>query len=459
MQHAIDLTRLGSGGSRMARAVQSCVHCGFCLPVCPTYQLLGQEMDSPRGRIYLMKGVLEGVVGADAVAAHIDRCLGCLACVSACPSDVRYDELVTLFRERLESGRHRSAAERLLRRSLMAVLSYPGRFRIAARLGCLVRAATAILPARLRAMVELLPDRLPEGRPLPAVFPATGRRRARVALLAGCVQQVLAPEINEAALRVLSYNGVEVWVPPGQGCCGALAMHTGLGEFARRLARRNLKALPADDVDAIVTTAAGCGSAMKEYPLLFEGRPEEAKARAFAAKVRDVSEFLDELGPLPPGALPGEVLQAGRGFEATGDGSTTAAGAVAAQGGSPRPVRVAYHDACHLAHAQRVRSAPRRLLARIPNVELVELPDGETCCGSAGTYNLEQPELARRLQQRKVEAVRATGAPVVATGNIGCMVQIASGLARAGAPVQVVHTVQLLDVAYRHAGDGGAPQA
>ena len=425
MKHAIDVERLSSGGSHMARAVQACVHCGFCLPVCPTYQLLGQEMDSPRGRIYLMKGVLEGALEPDAIAAHIDRCLGCLACVSACPSNVRYDQLVTLFRQHLESRRHRSTAERLLRRSLMAVLPYPARFRVAARLGRLARAVAAMLPARLRAMVELLPDRLPAARFLPAVFPATGRRRARVALLAGCVQQVLAPAINEAALRVLSYNGVEVWVPAGQGCCGALAMHTGFGEFARHLARRNLSAFSPDDVDAIITTAAGCGSAMKEYPLLFEGRPEQAAAAAFAAKVRDFSEFLEELGPLPPGPVEWEA---------------------------PGPLRVAYHDACHLAHGQGIRAAPRRLLGRIPNVELVELPDGETCCGSAGTYNLEQPELARQLQQRKVEAIRATGAAVVATGNIGCMVQIESGLLRNGLRLSVVHTAQLLDRAYRRAG-------
>ena len=491
VQHGIDVTGLGPGGSRMAGAIQACVHCGFCLPVCPTYQLLGQEMDSPRGRIYLMKGVLEGELAPDAVAAHIDRCLGCLACVSACPSNVRYDELVMLFRQRLESRRRRALAERLLRRGLMAVLPCPGRFRVAARVGQLARAFSPGLPARLRGLVELLPDRLPEARALPAVFPATGRRRARVALLAGCVQQVLAPAINEAALRVLSYHGVEVWIPAGQGCCGALAMHTGLAEFARRLARRNLAAFSPDEVDAIVTTAAGCGSAMKEYPLLFEGRPEQARARALAAKVRDVSEFLEELGPLPPGPLPTATLQTGPlptdllqtsppptgplqtdGAEFGRQPQPAVEPADAGLGcrwpagpdiglpdqpvGVGRPVRVAYHDACHLAHAQGVRAAPRRLLARIPNVELVEIPDGGLCCGSAGTYNLEQPELARQLQQRKVEAVQATGAPVVATGNIGCMVQIAAGLARVGAPVRVVHTVQLLDLAYQQAGAGEA---
>ena len=429
MQHTIDAGRLGEGGRLMLEAIEACVHCGFCLPVCPTYQLLGEEMDSPRGRIYLMKGVLEGTLAADDVATHLDRCLGCLACLSACPSHVRYDHLVTLFRERLERSRSRRAVDRLLRRGMLAVLPYPGRLRRAARLGQGLRGLAGLLPGRLRAALELLPPALPESRPLPAVFPATGRRRARVALLSGCVQQVLAPQINEAALRVLSYNGVEVLVPAGQGCCGALAMHTGEAEQARALARRNLAAFAAAEVDAIITTAAGCGSAMKEYPLLFHGQPEHQAAEAFAARVRDFSEFLEELQPLEPGPV--------------------------------APKRVAYHDACHLAHAQGIRQAPRQLLRRIPNLELVELADGETCCGSAGTYNLEQPELARQLGLRKAQAVQGTGAQAVVTGNIGCMVQIEASLRRAGSSVAVLHIAQVLDEAYRRAvdGDGRPPEA
>lgn len=422
MQHRIPVEKLGPAGARMAAAVQACVHCGFCLATCPTYLVLGEEMDSPRGRIYLMKGVLEGHLDPDgAVAGHIDRCLGCLACVTACPSGVRYDELLTGFREHLEARRRaRPLADRLFRRALALVLPYPRRFRLAALAGQLARPLRRWLPTRLRSPIDLLPETLPSPAPLDAeVYPARGRRRARVALLVGCVQSVLAPSINHAAVRVLTRNGVEVVVPPEQGCCGALAMHTGLAAQARALARRNLTAfLREDDVDAILTTAAGCGSAMKEYPLLFLGRPEEPLARRFAARVRDVSEFLDALGPVSPGPL-------------------------------EAPLRLAYHDACHLAHAQGVRAAPRRLLGQIPNIELLELPEPEICCGSAGTYNLEHPDVAQALQQRKVDAVLSTSAEAVATGNIGCMLQIRAGLVRRGAPLPVWHTVEVLDQAYR----------
>ena len=419
----------------MARAIQACVHCGFCLPACPTYQLLGQEMDSPRGRIYLMKGVLEGALRPEEVALHVDRCLGCLACVSACPSDVRYDQLLTLFRQHPLAGGRSPAGRRWLRRALLAVLPYPSRFRWAAALGRWARGLGLPWPGQLRAMLGLLPDRLPAGRTLPAVFPAVGARRARVALLAGCVQQVLAPGIAEATLRVLSYHGVEVWVPPGQGCCGALAMHTGEGALARRLAARNLAAFDLSAVDAVVSTAAGCGSAMREYPLLFSGGSQQRQAAQMAERVRDVSQFLVELGAMEPGPLPGESLGL------AGD----------------RPLRVAYHEACHLAHGLGVRQAPRQLLSAIPNVELVEIPDGGLCCGSAGTYNLEQPHLAGELQRRKVEAILASGAHLVATGNIGCMVQIARGLERAGSRLPVLHTVELLDLAYRQPSP--APEA
>lgn len=420
MQHRIAADRLGPGGERMAAAVQACVHCGFCLAACPTYAVLGQEMDSPRGRIYLMKGILEGELSADGAAAqHLDRCLGCFACVTACPSGVRYDELVTLFRQHVEPRRNdRSPGRRALRRGLMAILPHPGRFRAAARAGSLARRVRRLVPQGARALLDLLPDRLPPADHLDGVFPAEGRRRARVALLAGCVGQVLSPSINRACIRVLNKSGVEVVVPRGQGCCGALAMHVGLGDEARRLARRNLAVFLRDSVDAVLTTAAGCGSAMKEYPLLFAGLGDEGRARELSAKVRDVSEFLDQLGIPAPGPL-------------------------------PRRLRVAYHDACHLAHAQGIRLAPRRLLSQIPNVELVEIPDGDTCCGSAGTYNLEHPDVARTLQERKVEAILSTGAEVVAAGNIGCLVQMRAGLARRASPVSVLHTMELLALAYR----------
>ncbi|HEY8425024.1 MAG TPA: glycolate oxidase subunit GlcF [Limnochordales bacterium] len=425
MQHRIQVERLGPAGAPMAEAVQACVHCGFCLATCPTYRVLGREVDSPRGRIYLMKGVLEGRLEPEpAVVEPIDRCLGCLACVTACPSGVRYDQLLVGFREHLEARRPaRRPYARLLRRMLATLMPYPRRFRLAARLGALARPVMERLPEPLAAPVRLLPSQLPSPAPLAPRYPARGRQRSRVALLAGCVQQVLAPAINRAAIDVLTLHGAEVLVPPEQGCCGALAMHTGMAEQARALARRNLAVLLREGVDAVITTAAGCGSAIKEYPLLFRGRPEETAARRLAERVRDVSEWLDEIGPLPPGPL-------------------------------PRPWRLAYHDACHLAHAQGIREAPRRLLGQIPGVELVEVPDAEICCGSAGTYNVEHPQLARELGRRKAEAILSTGAEAVVTGNVGCMVQISTALRERGHPLPVHHTVEVLARAY--AGQGPA---
>ncbi|QIA27305.1 4Fe-4S dicluster domain-containing protein [Thermaerobacter sp. PB12/4term] len=457
MQHQIPVEQLGPAGPAMAAAVDACVHCGFCLSACPTYLVLGEEMDSPRGRIYLMKEALEGHLPlAGSVSEHVDRCLGCLACVSACPSGVQYGQLLTPFRALREEQAPRPWIQRRLRQALLATLTHPRRFRRAVALATAARPLLAAwlegrarpgkqaegeapaapggepgepdggrpaspggvgLARRLAALLALTPPRVPPPDPLPPVIPARGPRRARVALLAGCVQQVLAPEINRATAQVLAANGVEVVVPAAQGCCGALAMHAGELERARRLAAVNLRAFPAD-VDAVVVNAAGCGSAMKEYGHLFAGHPEEEAARRLAARVRDVAEFLDELGPREPGPLP------------------------AAR-------RVAYHDACHLAHGQGIRTAPRRLLAAIPNLELVELDEPDLCCGSAGTYNLEHPEVARALQERKVASIRRSGAAAVATGNIGCLVQLRQGLERAGLPVPVVHTVQLLAEAYQ----------
>ncbi len=414
MQHVIPVDRYGAVGLKMARAVEACVHCGFCLPACPTYRVLGEEMDSPRGRIFLMKEALEGRLATSEVLPFIDRCLGCLGCETACPSGVRYGELLVPFRELSETRRPR--ADRLLQRLLLTLLLYPNRFRLVARIGILVRPLRRFLPGRPRAMLALLPNRLTRTRPLPPVVPAQGKRRARVALLAGCVQQVLEPGINHATVRVLSRNGVEVVVPRGQECCGALPLHAGFGPLARRLARRNLHTFPRD-VDAVVTTAAGCGSGMREYGLLFAGRPEAEQAEAFAARVQDVSTFLDGLGLIPPPPL-------------------------------PRPVRVAYHDACHLLHAQGVRDAPRRLLRSVGNLELVEPEDGEICCGSAGLYNLEHPEIAEDLGRRKAHSLLRTRAEVVVTGNVGCMVQIRTHLRALRSFVPVLHTFELLDRAY-----------
>lgn len=417
MQHQIPIEELGPQGPAMAHAVETCVHCGFCLAACPTYQILGEEMDSPRGRIVLMKDVLEGSLALKEALPFIDLCLGCLACVPACPSGVPYGELLMPFRARAEDLRRRSLSDRLVRFTVHRTLPYPGRFRLAATTGRLTRPLLSLLPGDFRAMIDLVPGALPSGRALPDHYPAEGTRRARVALLAGCVQQVLAPEINWATLRVLAANGVEVVIPEAQGCCGALAMHAGDARRAQGFARANLRAFPMD-VDAVITNAAGCGSGMKEYPLLLRGTDQEEAATVLAAQTKDISAFLDEIGlVVPPPAV-------------------------------ARPMKLAYHDACHLAHAQGVRDAPRRLLASIPGITLVEIPDGDLCCGSAGTYNLEHPDLARQLGERKARNILGTGAEALATGNIGCLTQIQSHLVALGHSMPLLHTVQVLDRAY-----------
>jgi len=428
VQHAIDVDALGPQGEAMGKAISSCVHCGFCLPTCPTYVEMGEEMDSPRGRIFLMKEVLEGKLEVELALPYVDNCLGCQACETACPSGVPYGELITPFRAYAETRRRRAPMDRLQRAMVLRTLPYPRRFRAAARAGRLARPVARLLPEGMGAMLGLLPDRLPARESLPAVHPAEGERRARVALLAGCAQQVLAPDINGATLRVLARNGVEVVIPPRQGCCGALPMHTGAAEQARALARRNLKAFP-DDVDAVITNAAGCGSGMKEYGLLFAGTPEEEAARAFGDRVVDVSVFLAQLGlrDAPP------ALDA--------------------------PLPLAYHDACHLAHAQGVRRPPRDLLAAIDGVELVEPEGWELCCGSAGTYNVEKPETAAALGVRKATNLLATGARMIATGNIGCMTQVQTHLRAQGHDLPVLHTLQVLDRAYARTLEGAAIRA
>jgi glycolate oxidase iron-sulfur subunit len=412
MQHRIPLESLRPGSRAMARAVETCVHCGFCLPSCPTYRVLGEEMDSPRGRIVLMKQVLEGDLAARDVLPYIDRCLGCLGCETSCPSGVRYRDLLIPFRAEAEVEA-RSQAVKWRSRVLLRVLESPGLFRLAVRAGHIARHASSLIPAAARPMLGLLPVTLEAPRPMPPFVRAEGARRARVALLSGCVQQVLSPDINHATLRVLAANGVEVVVPPNQGCCGALAGHAGHGDHARARGEQLLRAFPSD-VDAIVTNAAGCGSAMKDYGALFADTPIADDAKRFAARVLDVSELLDQLGLTATLAL-------------------------------PAPMTVAYHDACHLSHAQHVRAAPRRLLGAIGNLTVREIPDGEICCGSAGLYNLEQPEIAEKLGAAKAGAVVASGAEAVVAGNVGCLVQIASHLERVGHPMPALHTMQLLD--------------
>jgi len=420
MQHNIPVSQLtaeiGPQLDEMAGAIEACVHCGFCLPVCPTYLVMGEEMDSPRGRITLMKSVLEGGLSLQEAIPYIDHCLGCLACVTACPSGVRYGDLVNPFRAYAQARLHHPMMERIQHALVIDTLPYPERFRIMAVLGRLAKPIHRALPQKVQDMLSFVPDRLPASRALPEMVPAEGQRRARVALLAGCVQQVLAPEIDWATLRVLARNGVEVVIPPGQACCGALLIHTGDQEQARLLARQNLEVFPAD-VDAILTNAAGCGSGMKEYSLLFKGLPEEDRAREFAHRIQDVSQFLSALGLVDPPAL-------------------------------PQPLKVAYHDACHLAHAQGIVDAPRHLLASIPNLVLLEIEENGICCGSAGTYNFEQPEIATELGIRKAKSIVKSGAEAVATGNIGCMVQIRNHLQSLGKLLPVFHTFELLDIAY-----------
>lgn len=416
MQHNIPVETLGPLGETMAEAVSKCVHCGFCLPACPTYNVLGEEMDSPRGRIILMKSVLEGTLELDDAILYIDRCLGCQGCVTVCPSGMPYNELLTPFRAYAEERRQRPLVERAARGLMLGTIPYPGRFRLAASAGRLVRPLKAALPGRFQAMLEFLPEKPEPAFTLPQFTPAEGKRRARVALLAGCVQQVVSPAINRATLRVLTRNGVEVVVPSRQGCCGALAMHTGEWELARTQANRNLDAFP-NDVDAILTNAAGCGSGMKEYAMLFKGMELEAWALEFVRRVQDVSEFLDALGLIEPQ----ELIE---------------------------PFKLAYHDACHLAHAQGVTAAPRRLLAKIGNLEVLPIPEGDLCCGSAGSYNLEQPEIAGLIGERKAKNIQTTAAQAVASGNIGCMVQIQEHLNRLKQPIPVWHTLEVLERAY-----------
>jgi glycolate oxidase iron-sulfur subunit len=417
MQHAIKANEHGPLGDAMANAVQTCVHCGFCLAACPTYRELGQEMDSPRGRIVLMKEVLEGTIAAEVAQPHIDRCLGCLACEPACPSGVPYRDLISPYRAKTEPQARRGFMWKLRRRLAAMTIPYPGRFRLALVGAKVGRAFRWLVPPALRPMLALAPRSVPPAVTLPRIVPAKGHCRARVALLTGCAQQVLDPDINVATIDVLTRNGIEVVIPPDQGCCGGLAWHTGDFARAQAMARHNLDAFPTD-INAIITNAAGCGSTLHEYHLILRGTPDEARADKFRHKVVDVGSFLADLGLREkPTGWPGR-----------------------------RPI--AYHDACHLANAQNVRAEPRKLLRSIPGVEVREVADAHLCCGSAGTYNLDQPEMARALGLQKAHAVLTTGAKVVATGNIGCLTQLRTHLQQLDSTVTVRHTIQVLRDAY-----------
>jgi glycolate oxidase iron-sulfur subunit len=409
--------------------VADCVHCGFCLPACPTYKSWGNEMDSPRGRIDLMKGLSEGVLVLDAtVTAHFDRCLGCMACVTACPSGVQYDLLIEAQRARLEVSAPRTPLDRAFRELIFALFPYPHRLKaltvpllIYAKSGlqALVRRTglLARLPARLAQLEALTPNL--ELRDLRAPLPEFTRAnvpyaRGRVALVAGCVQRTFFPNVNAATIRVLAAEGYDVLVPQGQGCCGALSLHSGRAGEAKRFAFALIERFSRENVTAILINAAGCGSTLKQYGELFADEPElRDAAQAFAAKVQDINEFLATIEPTAQR--------------------------------HPIRKRVAYHDACHLAHAQRIRTQPRALLRGIPELELLEIPDGEMCCGSAGTYNLFEPASAREIGERKVDNVVSIKAELLASANPGCTLQIQSILRLRGAALPAAHPIEILD--------------
>jgi glycolate oxidase iron-sulfur subunit len=401
--------------------IDDCVHCGFCLPTCPTYVLWGEEMDSPRGRIVLMKEGHEEISAP--LVTHLDRCLGCMACVTACPSGVQYDKLIEDARPQLERNFTRPPLERAHRRLIFELFTRPGRLRalapgaaVAQKLGLprlARRPRVRRLAPRLAAMVSMTPEasiRRSLSR-LPERFEARGEKRGTVALLQGCVQRVFFAHVNEATARVLAAEGFEVHVPRMPRCCGALALHAGEDPEATSLAKATIEAL--EGYETVIVNAAGCGSAMKDYGHVLRDEPEWAERAAdFSARVRDVSEFLAEAG----------ARAERRSVE----------------------MKVAYHDACHLAHAQRVRTQPRELLRGIPGLELVEPTDWELCCGSAGIYNLVQPEPAAQLGERKARNLLDTGAEAVVAGNPGCALQITAHTERLGRPLPVLHPMELL---------------
>ena len=413
--------------------VNQCVHCGLCLAYCPTFSILGTEMDSPRGRIFLIKSMAEGRIGlTDSAAAHLDLCLGCRACETVCPSGVPYGQLIEAARADIERQRPGGPLRRLFRWvNFSVLLPHPRLLSLAAAglrfyqvsgLQRLVRASGVLrlLPGPLASWEPLLPS-IPaaaDRAPLPAVTPADGVKRATVGLLTGCVQQVAFGPQNRATARVLARNGVEVIAPRTQTCCGALHAHGGEHDTALELARKTIIAFESAGVEQVVVNTSGCGAHMKAYGTLLADDPRWAeRARRFAARVSDISEFLAReplRGPLRPLAR-----------------------------------TVTYHDPCHVAHGQKIRKEPRALLHQIPGLTVKELHEADWCCGSAGTYNLTQPEMAGQLQRRKIENIRATGAEAVITANPGCIIQIQQGLAGGARPIRVLHIVELLDEAYR----------
>ena len=408
--------------------ISDCVHCGFCLPTCPTYTLWGEEMDSPRGRIYLMKLGFEGRAEmTDTYVGHFDKCLGCMACLTACPSGVQYDKLIEATRAQIERNYPRTLPDKLFRRMLFELFPHPNRLRLLAGplwlyqhsgFQRLLRATglLRLLPARLQAMETLLPPVSFSSlrSKTPALLTATGSPRRRVGLLLGCVQRVFFADVNAATVRVLQAEGCDVVIPQAQSCCGALMVHAGQEDQALRLARQTIDTFERADVDTIVINAAGCGSTVKEYGhLLRDDSVYAERAKAFSAKCKDISELLAELEP-----------RARR---------------------HPLRLRVAYHDACHLQHAQGVKMQPRQVLATIPELQVVEIPEAAICCGSAGIYNMVEPEPAQQLGDRKVQNILTTNPDMIASSNPGCLLQIMGGLEKAGRPLPAVHMVELID--------------
>ena len=408
--------------------IDDCVHCGFCLPTCPTYVLFGEEMDSPRGRIYLMnKGLTEEPMN-DQMVRHWDLCLGCMACVTSCPSGVQYDKLIEATRGQVERRYERAPEDKAFRQMIFQLFPYPNRLRLAAAplklyqrfgVGNKLRKAGVMdrLPKRMKAMEALMPM-LTKEQEIPERAQPRGERRRRVGLLTGCVQRVFFSEVNASTVRVLAAEGCEVVAPKSQGCCGALSVHAGREEEFQKFARRTIDEFEDLSLDNIVVNAAGCGSTLKEYGYLLRDDPEYAeRASALAEKVKDISEFIQELGP--------------------------------AAERHPLPVAAAYHDACHLAHAQGVRQQPRQNLKQIPGMEVREIKEAEICCGSAGIYNMIEPEPATELGDRKTRNILNTGARLIVTSNPGCMLQIQASLKRQGHSMPMRHPVEVLDASIR----------
>lgn len=412
--------------------IADCVHCGFCLPTCPTYLLWGEEMDSPRGRILLMKTASEGEIGlTPSVTRHMDQCLGCMACVTACPSGVQYDKLIEATRAQIERRVSRSASDRAFRTLIFGLFPHPNRMRALVPLLWLYQRAggrritqsgvvSRLLPNQLRAMEAMMPPaRFGAVRSnVPAFLPARTPFRRRVGLLTGCVQSVFFDPVNAATARVLAAEGCDVVAPKNQGCCGALSFHSGREEEGLEYARRLIRAFESSNVETIVVNAAGCGSTLKDYGYLLRDDPEYAgRARAFSQKVRDISELLAELEPVAPR--------------------------------HSLPLRVAYHDACHLSHAQGIRRQPRAVLRAIPGIDLVDIPEGEICCGSAGVYNMLEPDPARQLAERKAHNVLSVRPDVLVAANPGCLLQINAALGRLGASIPTLHPIELVDASIR----------